>query len=378
VLTNATGRHFDIIQVTNEMPAHRMGGVGTVMESLMSGLRAQGLRPLWFVTDHAYRPAQVAGLLARFPDVAVGPAEALAAFEAPLLHVHSYQQNPALHEQLRRRGAVYTVHSLLAFEESSNGVALGDAVRGQEAMIALARCVVLLSEAERAKYRALGYEALNPRVRVIHNGVRCAGGYRAPRARRVLGYCGRLVPRKHPEYVQLMLTEPGFEARQVLIAGRGFSPYARDLLARHGLAGRVRFLGWCAGARLEAFFDAIDVLALPSIYEPFGLVALEAAARGIPVVCPRTDGLVEALGEHAFYCEDTSYEAFRAAMRRWDAAPPEVLARLCDGARARYRAHFTDLAMGQRYGALYAELTAPAASRPPDSGSRNPAPRRRG
>ena len=381
MLTNATRRDFDVIEITNEMPTHRMGGVGTVMEGLMSGLPAEGLRPLWFVTDHAYRPAQVEALLARFPDVAVGPAEALDAFSAPLLHVHSYQQNPALHAALRRRPAVYTVHSLLAFEASSNGVSLDAAVRGQEEMIASARCVVLLSEAERRKYHALGYAALNPRVRVIHNGVRCAAPYRAPRDKRVLGFCGRLVPRKHPEYVQLMLTEAGFETRRVLIAGRGFSPYARDLLARHGLADRVRFLGWCAGPRLEAFFAAIDVLAVPTIYEPFGLVALEAAARGVPVVCPRTDGLVEVLGDHAFYCEDTSYAAFRAAMRRWDAASPAALAAVCEGARARYREAFTDLAMARRYRALFAELRADPGlpeSRLPGSGSRSPAPHRPG
>ena len=78
----------------------------------------------------------------------------------------------------------------------------------------------------------------------------------------MLGYCGRLVPRKHPEYVQLLLGEAHFATRRVLVAGRGFSPYARNLLHAHGLAERVSFLGWCAGARLEAFFDAIDVLAV--------------------------------------------------------------------------------------------------------------------
>ena len=157
MLTNTAQRRFDVIEVTNEMPTHRMGGVGTVMESLMSGLQAEGVRPLWFVTDHAYRPAQLEALLARFPDVAIGGAYELDAFDAPLLHVHSYQHNPDLHARLRHRHAVFTVHSLLAFEESSNGVALHGAVRGQEAMIALARCVVLLSAAELAKYRALGY-----------------------------------------------------------------------------------------------------------------------------------------------------------------------------------------------------------------------------
>lgn len=377
MLTNTLNRRFDVIEVTNEMPAHRMGGVGTVMESLMSGLRAEGVRALWFVTDHAYLPAQLEVLLARFPDVAIGSAHELDAFDAPLLHVHSYQQNPELHARLRRRRAIFTVHSLLAYEESSNGVELHGAVRGQEEMIALASCVVLLSESERAKYRALGYERLNPQVRVIHNGVGCGAPYRAPRGKRVLGFCGRLVPRKHPEYVQWMLAEPGFESRRVLIAGRGFSPYARDLIERYGLAERVCFLGWCAGARLEAFFDSIDMLAVPTIYEPFGLVALEAAARGIPVVCPRTDGLVEVLGEHAFYCEDTSYEAFREAMRRWDAASPEALAVLSAGARARYLERFTDLAMARRYCELFSELTAAPAlpeHRPPGSGSRSPAP----
>lgn len=356
MITNTAHRAFDVIEVTNEMPAHRMGGVGTVMESLMTGFAAEGLRPLWFVIDHAYQPAQVEAILARFADVAVGTADDLAAFDAPLLHVHSYQQNPALHAQLARRRAVYTVHSLLAFEESSNDVRLADAVRGQKHMISLARCVVLLSESERKKYGDLGYEALNANVRVIHNGISCEAPYRAPRGKRVLGYCGRLVPRKHPEYVQMMLNEPGFETRQVLVAGRGFSPYARDLLARYGLEERVHFLGWCTGPRLEAFFDAIDVLAIPSIYEPFGLVALEAAARGIPVVCPRTDGLVEVLGDYAVHCADTSFEAFRAAMYAWDKASPSTLAALTAGARDRYRQAFTDHVMGRRYRDLFAEM----------------------
>lgn len=355
MITNTRDRRFDVIEVTNEMPAQRMGGVGTVVENLISGFAAEGVRPLWFVTDHGYRPAQLDALLARFADVAVGSAEELAAFEAPILHVHSYQQNPALHAELARRRSVYTVHSLLAFEESSNDVRLGDAVQGQQRMISLAACVVLLSEAERAKYRALGYERLNRRVRVIHNGIGCAAAYRSPRGKDVLGYCGRLVPRKHPEYVQMMLAEPGFEARRVLVAGRGFSPYARELLARYRLQDRVSFLGWCAGPRLEAFFEAVDMIAIPTIYEPFGLVGLEAAARGIPVVCPRTDGLVEVLGEHAFYCEDTSFAAFRAAMRAWDMASPAMLAERAAGARARYRERFTDRLMACRYRELFAQ-----------------------
>lgn len=358
MLTNTDRRAFDVIEVTNEMPIHRAGGVGTVIEGLMSGLASQGLNVLWFLTDHGYGRREVEAILARFPNVAVGEGDELRHFDAPICHLHAYHENPSLEGALAGRRTVCTVHSLLALEATSNDVDLASAVRWQEALIARCDRVVVVSEAERRRYGELGYRTLNRRLRVIHNGVRRPRAFRAPRGKRTLGYCGRLVPRKHPEYVQLILEEPDFADRSALVAGRGFSQYARHVLRDHALDGRVGFLGWCAGPRREAFFDAIDVLAVPSIYEPFGLVALEAATRGVPVVCTRVDGLVEVLGEHAFYCEDSSYEAFRRAMRRWDQEPPEGLERLARGARARCCRRFTDRVMGRSYRRLFAELAA--------------------
>lgn len=357
VISNTERRAFDVIEITNEMPVNRTGGVGTVIDNLMTGLAGEGIAALWFLTDHGYSATQVDEILRRFPDVVVGPIEDLDRFAAPVSHIHCYQQNPALAAYLARRPAVCTIHSLLALEERSNDVRLGTAVAWQEQLISSSACVVVLSHAERAKYSALGYDRLNPRVRVIHNGVRLPPRFRAPRGKQVLGYCGRLVPRKHPEYVQMMLNELGFEDCRVLIAGRGFSPYARDLLRDRGLDARVEFLGWCAGERLEAFFDTIDVLAVPSIYEPFGLVAVEAAARGVPVVCTAIDGLIEALGRHAFYCADTSFAAFRAAMDAWRTATPDELASRSRNARIRYERRFTDRMMGRRYTRLFRELT---------------------
>ena len=317
MIANTDRRRFDVIEITNEMPVNRTGGVGTVIDNLMTGLASEGIAALWFLTDHGYGRAQVDHILGSYRNVAVGSMQELEAFDAPVSHIHSYQQNPALAAYLAGRRAVCTIHSLLALEERHNDVVLGTSVEWQERLISRSACVVMLSRAERANYLALGYDRLNPCVRVIHNGVRPPSRYR-----KVLGFCGRLVPRKHPEYVQMMLNEPGFEDCSVLIAGRGFSPYARDLLRDRNLDDRLQFLGWCAGERLEAFFDRIDVLAVPSIYEPFGLVAVEAAARSIPVVCTAADGLVEALGQQAFYCADSSFKAFRVAMYATNAASP--------------------------------------------------------
>ena len=363
-MANTARRHFDVIEITNEMPENRIGGVGSVIESLMSGFAALDVNALWYVADHQSQPYEVEAILASPAPVALGSHAELAAFRAPVAHVHSYNHAPGLLDALAGARSLFTIHSLLAYEEMSNDVDLGWAVAEQARLIAACDEVALVSAAERGYYRHLGYEALNRRVSVVHNGI-APPAPRPPRGgcnedRRVLGYCGRLVPRKHPEYVQMLLLEPGFEDCEVLIAGKAFSPYARDLVARLGIERRVRYLGWCGGARLEAFFDAIDVLVQPSIYEPFGLAALEAAARGIPVVCGEVDVLVEVLGDHAFYCDATRYDSFRVAMERWRTADADRLEALTEGARARALAQFTDVAMARRYMERFAALTTEA------------------
>ncbi|MCM3878970.1 MAG: glycosyltransferase family 4 protein, partial [Vicinamibacterales bacterium] len=317
MITNTACREFEVIEITNEMPHNRMGGVGSVIESMISGFSTLGVHALWYVADHPYQPHEIEAILAQHPNVALGRHEELEHFRAPIAHVHSYKHAPGLLDALTDSRSLFTIHSLLAIEESSNQVDLRGAVVEQERLIAACDEVALVSEAERGYYRSLGYEHLNDRVSVVHNGIALPRWSPRSQRRGVLGYCGRLVPRKRPEYVQMLLLEPGFENFEVMIAGKAFSPYARDLIGRLAVERRVHYLGWCGGPRLDAFFDAIDVLVQPSIYEPFGLAALEAAARGIPVVCCAVDGLVEVLGEHAFYCDGTDYEDFRAAMLRW-------------------------------------------------------------
>jgi glycosyltransferase involved in cell wall biosynthesis len=358
VIANTDLRSFDVVEITNEMPWNRIGGVGTVVENLISGFAALGTRALWFLIDHGYRPFEVERILAGWPNVAVGTHEDLRRFETPVAHLHAYAVSEGLLPALDGARLLFTVHSLLVEEERSNDVDLSGAVRWQEALFERSDEVALISDAERARYQALGYERLNPRVSVVHNGLRRPPRFRVRTASRTLGFSGRLVPRKHPEYAQMILCEPGFEHQRTLIAGKAFSTYARDLVGRLELEERVRYVGWCGGERLEAFYDAIDVLALPSSYEPFGMAALEAAARGIPVVCTPIDGLVEVLGEFAFYAEDDSYRAFCTAMRRWAGAGNAELGRVARGARRRYLERFTDVHMAQRYLERFESLAA--------------------
>src|SRR5439155_21525575 len=63
-------------------------------------------------------------------------------------------------------------------------------------------------------------------------------------------------------------------------------------VARLELEPAVRFAGF-VGGELPATFAASDTVVVPSIYEPFGMVALEAAAAGAPLAVATTGGLAE-------------------------------------------------------------------------------------
>jgi glycogen(starch) synthase len=64
---------------------------------------------------------------------------------------------------------------------------------------------------------------------------------------------------------------------------------ARRLRLGRGAA----FVGWLPEPELAALLGAADAVVLPSVYEPFGLVALEAAAQRVPLAVSDVGGLAE-------------------------------------------------------------------------------------
>jgi glycogen synthase len=79
-----------------------------------------------------------------------------------------------------------------------------------------------------------------------------------------------------------------------LVAGSG--THEAELKAqaeRLGLSGHGTFLGWIGDDVLHSLYRIADLCVVPSIYEPFGLVALEAMASGCPCIVADTGGLRE-------------------------------------------------------------------------------------
>ncbi len=115
-------------------------------------------------------------------------------------------------------------------------------------------------------------------------------------------YVGRLVGEKGVDLLVEAMAEVCRELPQAraVIAGKGPEDYTRQLqqsIARLGLEGRVQLVGYISDEERDRFYGVADVAVFPSRYEPFGIVALEAMAAGIPVVVAEGSGLAEVV-EH--------------------------------------------------------------------------------
>ncbi|MGC5310065.1 glycosyltransferase family 4 protein [Micromonospora zamorensis] len=166
--------------------------------------------------------------------------------------------------------------------------------------------VITCSEYMRDQVTAL-FDVPTAQVDVVPNGVDDRAWRARPRAVAsararfagdgpLVGYAGRLVYEKGVQHLvhavpRLRERHPGL---RVVIAGDG--PYRAELEAearRLALSSTVRFTGFLDSTQLPAMLGATDATVVPSLYEPFGMVALEAAAAGAPLAVARTGGLAE-------------------------------------------------------------------------------------
>jgi glycosyltransferase involved in cell wall biosynthesis len=158
--------------------------------------------------------------------------------------------------------------------------------------------------------------AFHPQDAVAIEAVRRQYGLEGP----FLLSVGSLEPGKNRE--RLLQAFARLQARglthTLVVAGQrawryeGEAPLARRL----GLAESVRFLGNVPQADLPALYSAADLFVFPSLYEGFGLPALEALACGTPVVASNVSALPEVVGDAALQVSPLDVEALADAMER--------------------------------------------------------------
>jgi len=107
---------------------------------------------------------------------------------------------------------------------------------------------------------------------------------------------GRLVPQKGIEYLLKavpIVARSGQDAK-LIIAGDGWYRDHLEWVANStGQRWRITFTGFISEPDLIALTKSADVLVVPSVYEPFGIVALEGMAAEVPIVASQVGGLKE-------------------------------------------------------------------------------------
>ena len=221
------------------------------------------------------------------------------------------------------------------------------------------------------------------KVQVIPNGVDMRrwrsshADVAAIRARLVehgplIGFAGRLVHEKGVQHLISALPElrRRHDGLRVVIAGDG--PHRGELEAtahRLGVADAVNFTGF-VGPHLASTMASTDAMVVPSIYEPFGMIALESAAAGAPLAVAATGGLSEIIrpGVTGLTFPARDHEALADAVDRLLADADEAR-RMAAAAKSMVRRRFCWSAVATRTVGAYlaaADRTAEQPTRPPN------------
>ncbi|MCE2565766.1 glycosyltransferase [Komagataeibacter sp. FNDCF1] len=175
-----------------------------------------------------------------------------------------------------------------------------------------------------------------------------------PADARVLLVLSRLHPAKGLE--TLLDTLPDLPDCHVWLAGEGELRTALAArAARLGVARRVHFLGWRTDR--GALLAAADICVLPSRYEPFGTVILDAWSADVPLVACAAAGPRAHVrdGHNGMLVPVDDAQALAAALRRV-LDDPALAARIVAGGRQEYTARFTPQAVTRQWLDLYGRV----------------------
>ncbi len=244
-------------------------------------------------------------------------------FKYDLIHSHYWMSGVAARDLQAAWGApvIQMFHTLGVMKQriAQNAEEAEGSYRieGEKQVIALADRIVAATVAELAQLQWL-YDANPAKIAVIPPGVDTSHFYPIPadEAKEFIGipptdtmllFVGRIEPLKGVDVlikaIAQMRARGVLDQRHLCISIIGGDPHVsrdamtaemsrlHDLRLQNGLEDLVAFLGRRSQETLPYYYSAADAVIVPSHYESFGMVALEAMACGTPVVASQVGGL---------------------------------------------------------------------------------------
>jgi len=294
VASNVSAGFMRILQILND---DERGGVQT-----LAAIIEQGLRPHGFVFETAYLfPGPRTTL---FRKLARAAAMALRIWRRDFDALLAYQAGSSILVGIfgwLARCPLRIVHQTCTPGAMARPVRLADKLVGSLGLytVNIANSAATWSEFKDypARYRramALIEHGLDPLVST-HTASDTRRRLGLPMNRPLLLNVGRLVPQKNQDVlIRALASLPG--AHLALAGGGPDGDRYQALASELGVADRVHFLGARTPEEVADLYSACDLFVFPSVWETFGLAAVEAAIAGIPMVVADLAVLREVLG----------------------------------------------------------------------------------
>ncbi len=228
--------------------------------------------------------------------------------EFDIIHAHDWLCIPAGMEAKRLTGKPLIVHiHATEFDRTGFGNINEQVYAIERAGVHAADRVIAVSNFTR-NILIEKYGVDPQKVMVAHNGVDVAevlahaavsGALEAQRqaGTKIVLFLGRITLQKGPDYF-VRVAKRVLDHERALFVVSGSGDMERQIIeeaAWLGIGDRVLFAGFLRGAELGRMLASADVLVMPSVSEPFGIVPLEALVHGVPVLISKQSGVSEVL-----------------------------------------------------------------------------------
>lgn len=215
---------------------------------------------------------------------------------------------------------VFTIHDLIHLRYPEETSAIKQAYYRLVVRPAAGRAYRVLTVSEYSKREILEWAGLpEEKVLVVGNGV---GSEFSPEGKRYvpgypyLFYVGNLKPHKNLGRILEAFARSGLSEQVRLVCTGNPDGFSLRLIRDMGLENCVIFKGVIPDEELPAYYRGALALVFPSLYEGFGLPALEAMACGTPVVTSGITALPEVVGDAAVVVDPYDVESIAWVIRR--------------------------------------------------------------
>ena len=214
-----------------------------------------------------------------------------------VVHLHSTFAGAALRPLLRLMGSsarvIYCAHGW-AFDRESSSLSRRVAEALERHLSRWCHAVVCISQHEMRAATRIGIPP--SKLTLVNNGVPAASprvvsqthGLAWPEGKRRVLFVGRFDRQKGTDVLLAALSQLQDSAFGYLV---GDTVLGDDALT--SMPPNARTTGWLSPSEIEAFYQSADIVVVPSRWEGFGLIAVEAMRAGLPVIASRVGGLPE-------------------------------------------------------------------------------------